>query len=208
MNLSQRWHAIWKAAGTSESVSLDLLYQDLVSRYSESHRKYHTLQHLENCFERLDECMTLARFPNEMALAFWFHDAFYDTQSKDNELKSAQWASSTVLAAGLPMEAAERIYLLIMATQHNVPPSGSDAELLVDIDLSILGSESSRFDEYEQQIREEYDWVPELLYRQERLKLLNGFLARPHIFYTSLFFDRYERQARLNIERVILRLGA
>jgi len=44
----ERWRTTWRGLG---AVALhDELYQVLVSRYSEQHRSYHTVQHLDECF--------------------------------------------------------------------------------------------------------------------------------------------------------------
>lgn len=53
-----------------------------------------------------------------------------------------------------------------MATRHDAVPDVNDAEVLVDVDLLILGTPSERFDEYEQQVRDEYFWVPESVFRK------------------------------------------
>ena len=72
--------------------------------------------------------------------------------------------------------------------------------MLVDIDLSILGAESMRFDEYENQVRAEYSWVPAFLFRSTRKKILQGFLARPSIYATAHFQQRLEKK-RAKISR-------
>jgi predicted metal-dependent HD superfamily phosphohydrolase len=82
----------------------------------------------------------------------------------------------------------------------------ADAEIVVDVDLSILGAAPERFEEYERQIRAEYRWVPGFLFRRKRAKILQEFLARPRIFSTQTFIDRYEQQARANIARSLTRL--
>ncbi|MBT9552193.1 MAG: hypothetical protein IV088_15195 [Hydrogenophaga sp.] len=65
-----------------------------------------------------------------------------------------------------------------MATCHDAEPEGDDARRLVDIDLAILGADPARFAEYDAQVREEYRWVPNWLYRCKRREVLAGFLAR------------------------------
>src|SRR5688572_4255858 len=130
------WPEIWKRLGAP--VTNDELLQELVARYSEPHRRYHTLRHLDECFERLDEIRAEAERPAEVELALWFHDAIYDTKRQDNEAKSAAWASSSVLSAGLHPDIAARVRALIMATRHNAVPDGPDEKVLVDVDLSIL----------------------------------------------------------------------
>ena len=41
------------------------------------------------------------------------------------------------------------------------------------------------FDEYERQVREEYAWVPDPVFRQVRKGILEEFVARPAIFSTA-----------------------
>ena len=204
MTSLERWQSAWRQLGAS--TASEELYHQLVACYSEPHRKYHTIQHLSECLTHFQSVSALADHPDEVELALWFHDAIYDTSKKDNEKRSAEWARASVVAAGVSIEKADRIYELIMATMHKAVPVGRDAEVLVDIDLSILGAEAARFDEYEVQVREEYSWVPESLYRAARSKVLEMFVSREWIYSTEPFRDKYEARARDNIARSLARL--
>jgi predicted metal-dependent HD superfamily phosphohydrolase len=95
---------------------------------------------------------------------------------------------------------------LVLLTKHVQPPVSRDAELLLDVDLSILGREPAVFADYDRRIRGEYAWVPEEQYRARRAAILEGFLHRPSIYRTAFFRDRLEAQARDNLERAIARL--
>jgi predicted metal-dependent HD superfamily phosphohydrolase len=86
-------------------------------------------------------------------------------------------------------------------------PDGIDARILIDIDLSILGAPASRFDEYERQVRAEYGWVPGVMFRRTRRKILESFAARPRLYSTAPFVERCEAQARENLARSIAVLG-
>ena len=97
---------------------------------------------------------------------------------------------------------------LVLVTRHDGEPKTPDEALLSDIDLAILGAGPKRFDEYETQVRAEYRHVPTALYRPGRRKVLNGFLERPRIYHTEWFRERYEAQARRNLERSLARLAA
>jgi predicted metal-dependent HD superfamily phosphohydrolase len=174
------------------------LYERLIASYSEPQRRYHTLQHLEECFARFDELRDLAQYPAEVELAIWFHDAIYDPRRSDNEQRSADWAKSSVGNA--------RVHALVMATRHEAVPQDIDAQVLVDVDLWVLGAPQKRFDEYETQVREEYGWVPRPIYRRKRRAVLESFLARPTIYNTRRFIERCEKQARANLARSIARL--
>lgn len=207
MELHERWQATWNAMGVAPTPALHACFEDLVARHSEPHRRYHTLQHLDECFRHFDLLRHVADHPAEIEVALWFHDAIYDTRSNDNETKSAALAKATVLDAGAAPASADRIEALVMATRHAAVPADPDARRLVDVDLSILGAPAPRFDEYERQVREEYAWVPGFVYRRERGKILRGFLARPAIYSTPPFLQRFEHQARRNIERSVAALG-
>jgi predicted metal-dependent HD superfamily phosphohydrolase len=200
MTLSERWRETWRMLGAPPD---DALLESLRDRYSEPHRRYHTLQHLEECFDAYGGARETAERPGEVELALWFHDAIYDVHRRDNEARSAAWARGSVEAAGLEAGVGERAYALVMATRHDAAPSTPDAKLVVDVDLSILGADALRFDEYESQVREEYAWVPEAVFRRERRRILEGFLGRPRIYLTRYFHATHEARARFNLQRSI-----
>ncbi len=179
------------------------LREKLIAAYREPHRHYHSLQHLEECIGQLDQCLESALRPGEVEIALWFHDAIYQTMGKSSERRSADWALTELSAAGAPAPVLERIEELIMATCHAAVPAEPDQQLLVDIDLAILGSSPARFAEYQQQVRAEYAWVPSFIYASQRKKVLRSFIARSHLYNTRFFRERCERQARANLQGAI-----
>ena len=198
------WQRHWRELG---AVADDALHAGLITAWSEPQRHYHTLQHLDECLAHFDTAREAAQRPGEVALALWFHDAIYDTQRHDNEARSAAWAHDSLLHAGVARDAADRVHALVMATRHDALPQGADAQLLVDIDLAILGAPRERFDEYERQVGLEYAHVPEADRRAGRSRILRGFLARPAIFSTPLLRARFEAAARENLAYSLGKLG-
>ncbi len=199
MSELERWSRFWEnlgAKGRPEPV-----YGLLSDLYSERHRSYHTLNHVSHCLDELEDARHLAEQPNEVEMALWFHDAIYDPKAKDNEQKSAGLGRRIAKEAGLPEAFGQRVYDLVLATQHQGVPNGADARLLVDIDLSILGRPKDAFDAYETNIRKEYHFVPQHQYRSARSAILRSFLKRPAIYSTDFFQHRYESRARANLER-------
>jgi predicted metal-dependent HD superfamily phosphohydrolase len=164
------------------------------------------MNHLRDCFRRFDEGKRIAERPGEVLAALWFHDAIYNARSSNNEADSAGLAKRVLRGAGAPAATTRRVERLIMATRHAAIPRGRDAALVVDIDLSILGAPPARFRRYEKAIRREYAWVPKTVFRHTRCRILEGFLGRPAIYLTRLFFERYEAQARRNLRRSIANL--
>ena len=196
----REWVATWRDLGVGDSPELRGLYDDVLGRYSEPHRHYHTHQHLAECFEKVRDIISLAEHPAEVYVGLWFHDVIYDTQRHDNEERSADWARSAARDLGASAESAQRIYDLIMFTRHAAEPVGIDAQVLVDADLSILGAQPARFQEYEAQVRREYGWIPDTTFRPARAKILKAFLSRPHLYCTVHFRERYEAQACRNLQ--------
>jgi predicted metal-dependent HD superfamily phosphohydrolase len=201
-----QWLSAWRDLGVGDSPALRHLYGEVLGRYSEPHRHYHTHQHLAECFDKVHDIISLAEHPAEVNVGLWFHDAIYDTHRDDNEERSADWARAAARECGVSADSAQRIYDLIMFTRHTAEPVGIDAHVLVDADLSILGAQPARFQEYEMQVRREYGWVPEAMFRSTRATILKQLLARPHLYCTARFRTRYEPQARRNLQRSLASL--
>ncbi len=182
------------------------LFDEITSAYGEVSRHYHGTTHLLDCLQQLDRVQHLAEHPHEVELALWFHDAVYDVKAKDNEERSAAWAVRELSASGVVVEVITRIEALILATRHQASPTAADEQLLVDIDLSILGTEQTGYDQYSTNIHAEYAWVPMTDYCRGRAAVLEQFLARPFIYSTPWFRERYEVRARENMQREIRHL--
>jgi len=174
-------------------------FVSLTAHYSEPHRAYHTMQHIEECLGEFDRSWNLARSPGLVGVALFYHDAIYDTHAHDNEEKSAALACRVLESVGAPTAVTDNLREQILVTRHAAGPITDDQKLVVDIDLSILGAAEPRFDEYERQVREEYSWVEEPFFRMVRAKILQDFLARPFIYNTTAYGDRLESKARANL---------
>jgi predicted metal-dependent HD superfamily phosphohydrolase len=196
LQLEARWRQTWARL---EAPAPPGLFRQLLAAYGEAHRAYHTTAHLSHCFDQLDSCGIQAEDPASLELALWFHDAIYDTKAGDNEARSAAWAVSAL--GFLDAARLQRIERLILVTQHEAAPEGADQQLLLDVDLSILGAPASRFAEYELEVRREYQWVPEDAYRKARARILEQFQARLALYHTAHFRDALETRARENLRR-------
>lgn len=199
--LHANWADAWRALGVAAPD--EALCAQLQACYGEPQRHYHTMQHLGECLAWFEREKALARRPGEVALALWFHDAIYDVHAHDNEARSADWAREALLAAGASTDAAGRVHALVMATRHDAVPEGRDAELLIDIDLSILGAERARFDDYERQVHAEYAFVPRDIRLPRRRAILQRFLDREAIYATPRMHAQLEARARANLQRSI-----
>ena len=135
------WERAWMGLGVAAPPANE--YDELMRRYGEEHRAYHTRQHLEECLTWLALVRAQCAHADEIALALWYHDAIYQPRRADNEALSAAWLELVARQAGIATPATERMRELVLATRHDAVPSGADAQILVDIDLSILGARIS-----------------------------------------------------------------
>ena len=199
-----RWVSLWQKIGAPSSP--ERAYADLRTRYAEPHRAYHTFDHIEHCLDELDRGGHQADDVCAVELALWYHDAIYDPRARNNEEQSAFFALKAARNTSRPAHFWDHVRCLILATRHDSVPSDKNTQVVVDIDLAILGQPEPRFDEYERGIRKEYAWVSEVDFVRARGAILQSFLDRPAIYTTPYFQDRYERQARLNVARSLERL--
>ncbi|MBX3165840.1 MAG: N-methyl-D-aspartate receptor NMDAR2C subunit [Candidatus Eremiobacteraeota bacterium] len=170
----------------------------LLEAYSQPGRGYHNLEHLEEVLEWVDRVPLPEHEKDRLSLALFYHDAVYDGKRGDNEQASADWCRRDL---------GERAEVeLILDTRHSAQPASELGRWMVDIDLSVLGAEPSRFDRYEQGVRQEYSWVPWFLFRRKRKQILLQFLERPHLYFTEFFRQRLETSARANLQRAVAAL--
>lgn len=198
-----KWASLMSDLGFGENSDT---YNNLRVRYSEKHRKYHNVTHIESVLFELNLTRHIAESYSSIELAMWFHDAIYNSFSKTNEKDSADLAVSFISENSGTEELRKAVYSLIMATEHNFVPEVNDQKLMVDIDLSILGSTESCYREFETAIREEYKYVPWFIFKKKRIELLQYFLGRESIYSTEYYVDSLEKKARMNIESAIAKL--
>lgn len=209
--LHQRFQSLCNRVQAKGDV--ETTFNFLYHSYLESHRFYHTPNHLKTCLNELELVRNLTDDPNVLEFAIFYHDVIYNSAKPNREKvgndeeRSAQLAETDLMKKlGIPREIASRVGPIIMATKHDKVPTDNDAKLMVDIDLAIFGRSERLFDIYEQQIRQEYYWVPFENYCLARKKILQKFFDRG-IYHTDFFRNRYENQARKNLQRSITNLS-
>ena len=198
-----RWQHLMHALGFAPNADT---YEKLFAAYSEPHRYYHGVSHVEACLTQLERSAVSAKQPEEIEIALWFHDAVYKPLAPNNERASADWAARFLTSNNAARAVCQRVHRLIMVTEHDAPTRTSDESLLVDIDLTILGAKPSIYDQFETNVRLEYRRVPAIIYRARRAAVLEGFLNRNRIYHNEPFQSDFESQARPNLARAIRRL--
>lgn len=216
--LRARWTEALEAARTTpaDGTAPDPTpYADnLIARYQEPQRRYHTLTHLTAVLDHIDvleralaQAGTLAPDLALVRLAAWFHDAVYAPDRSENEERSARLAERALTEAGVsPAGTAEVARLVRLTVTHAPAPDDLAGQVLCDADLAILAAPPETYAAYTAAVREEYAFVPEDAFREGRAAVLRQLLALPRLFWTPYGTERWEKAARDNITAELERL--
>ena len=197
-----RFQALWQrnllpgAADDSEAI-----HQRLLDGYGEAHRHYHTLDHIEHCLGMFEQCSHLVERPDALELAIWFHDIILQPGRHDNEARSADYYLE--LTDGIQSDDTRHLVSrLIMNTLHNGDSiEDADGIYMVDIDLSSFGLPWEDFLRDSRNIRAENPQLSDSQYFINQTGFQRSLLARERFFLSDFFYQRFEKQARANVER-------
>ena len=178
---------------------IDTLWLEIKEKYSEKHRAYHNLNHLEEIFRYYDSCKDKLEQPDLICFSIFYHDVIYGVWKKDNEEKSADFALLKLSNILSTSELTSITNQIITTKTHE--SLNNDTQFLLDFDLAILGQSPSIYKEYLQKIRKEYKSVPNFIYKKGRKKVLQHFIDKPFIYKTPEFIDLYELQAKQNLKQ-------
>ena len=182
---------------------------DLLLRWAEPHRQYHTLDHLASVLSIVEEFSELAEDADAVRLAAWYHDAVYDPAGADNEEASAALAEQTLPLLGVhPDTVAEVARLVRLTRTHDPAPADRNGALLTDADLAILAAPAAAYQAYTEAVRREYHHVPDALFAAGRAAILRNLLEHEHLFHTPELRRRYEARARANLAGELRSLAA
>ena len=205
--LQRRWLDLLNDSDCHADVAArEQVVRMLIADYTGSDRFYHDLRHIAECLTELDAVRDRAGNPATIELAIWFHDVIYDGRRTDNEERSAELANGQLASLGFAEGIRREVHRLILCTRHDREPPDLDGKIMVDIDLASLGRPAEVFDENTRLIRREYPHVADADFARGRRDMLGRFLARPRIYYTDAFRDRYEANARQNLTRALAKL--
>lgn len=196
---------------------------DVTGRWSEAHRVYHDLRHLDEVVDALAEVREGALDDDiewaSVVFAAWFHDAIYAinirdinirdiTTAAENERRSAELARTALSANGIGIDVVGAVVALIEASEaHDVHETHGPQAAFHDADLWILAAPVERFDDYCADVRTEYAAVPDKPYARARAAILTPFLDRESVYRTAHARSAWESGARSNLTRELSRLS-
>ncbi|KAF8872482.1 hypothetical protein CPB84DRAFT_1854455 [Gymnopilus junonius] len=189
----------------SDEATVTKWTSQLISRYSEPQRYYHTINHIHAMLQCLDQFHSSVADETTLKLAIFFHDWIYDPKSKDNEIDSIQYLRDFATDIGLLDPVFSKVASYIERTiTHTLPTdveeSNCDLCLFLDFDLEVLSRNDAQYLRYSEEIRAEYSHFKPSDYYTGRLHVLTSFLGRDRLYFSNIFYNRREQKARANLE--------
>lgn len=168
--------------------------------YTEPHRKYHTLEHLDtlyNLFQYYRVLFTDEEYSILCASAL-FHDAIYNVKRDDNEKQSSRLARSWIEQNGVSDDIRKMVERLINDMYE--PGENFLNDFFQDADMAILAAPEQIYAEYAENVKEEYtSQFTDDEYISGRKAFLTHLLCKKKIYRTNIFQSTQEAVAISNI---------
>lgn len=148
---------------------------DLLSRYDEPHRFYHTREHISEIFKYFDKYLKdynykfTEREADIISICTYFHDAVYNPKKHNNEQKSVELLNEYT---SIPSDIMNECSRIIMDTASIEPPKERLSSIFWYADRSILFEDFNKLIDYENKIFKEFQFVPYDVYREKRSEFL------------------------------------
>ena len=196
-------------------------WEALDASYTESHRAYHTWEHVAGLLEKLSEFSDLSTRSDIIAVSVFWHDVVYRTQNQDgsprpdyeNVRDSGELFRQYTL---LNKSDADAVHDLIMATANHLQARAEkqyyagfagDLDLFLDLDLSSLASPWEKFVENFARIRTEFSWASEVVFCSIQLEILKNFAkADVRLYRRAETSEKWRDAARANLKRCVTEL--
>ena len=160
--------------------NIKINYNVLLSMWNESHRSYHTQNHLLDLIDQINESKNQFESNKDyekMVLCALFHDCIYDPMKNDNEEKSADFFINCCQEKNNPDILDIKQMILDTKTHEATTPL---SEKFNQMDMSIVERDFNQLLEWEKGIREEYKAYGDM-YKMGRLQFLESLLDKyPH----------------------------
>ena len=177
------------------------LGRELLDRWAEAHREYHTPTHLLAVLEALDLLLEPSddSLRGVVLLAGWFHDAVYEGRAGADERASAALAVQR-LGGIIPDDAVRDVERLVLLTAtHDPAPEDRAGHLLCDADLAVLAGTPAEYARYAAAIRAEYRDVPRDAFTDGRRAVLHRLLTLEPLYRTPRAQAEWTGRARANL---------
>jgi len=157
-------------------LSKDIIDNEIIPRWNESHRFYHNIYHLNYLLDRIYSIVDITELERDiLIISAYFHDIVYNPKKSNNEQKSVDILNDYTQ---IPTNIREKCSEIIMDTSSSKTPTDELSKLFWLLDREILNSDIGDLIEYEHKIFKEYQFVPYDTYKKKRIEFLQTLIKR------------------------------
>lgn len=159
------------------------ILEDVLKRWNESHRFWHTLDHLKSILNKIDNYF-LDEYKGKLyytdtyksfIIAAYLHDVIYDPKSNDNENRSIEYLIDNIDKKLVGTSCISVAISLIESTRYRKIPIGEFEEIFWTFDNDIIiNSTFEELIDYEDKIFKEYQFVDYNTYKEKRIEFLKS----------------------------------
>ncbi|MGV8847670.1 HD domain-containing protein [Tessaracoccus sp.] len=180
----------------------DEVAAELLHRWAEPHRFYHSATHLADGLAALD-LLGAGRLER---MAFWFHDAVHTNSTPQDEEASARLVAQLLGPYESGATIAEIQRLVLLTAGHHTESGDVAGQRVCDADLSALGADECTYGSNVDGIRAELPRLSTEEWLLGRSAFLTRFLERERFFATVVGHELWESRARSNVQRELAQL--
>jgi len=151
----------------------------ILDRWSESHRHYHNLNHLNDLISQINEDFGDQKINenerDKLTLVALFHDLVYEPDRNDNEERSAD-IFYRFCQEQYNVDLVE-VKQMILDTKNHIPCTPL-SQKFIDYDMNICERHFDELLEWENGIREEYSMFSDEEYKLNRIKFIESILDK------------------------------
>jgi predicted metal-dependent HD superfamily phosphohydrolase len=202
--IKEKFLNLIKEYSKNEDYNLEC-WNEIENNYSSKSRHYHNLEHLKNMLLELNKIQSEVKDLDCLLFAIYYHDIIYKPSKSNNEHQSALTFENRITKTSF--DKLNKCMSQIEATKEHKISNDYDTNILLDLDLSVLGKNPQEYKKYCESIRKEYQIYPDFMYRKGRKKVLKSILELNFIYKTEYFKQLYENQAKENLKLELKQLS-
>lgn len=149
---------------------------DIEQHWRDKKRIYHNINHLTDVISAVEKNIWFDDLDtgekHALLLAAFAHDIVYDFKRSDNEDKSIEYFKKHYIGKSQGIK--DAVCELIETTKYRFRPINKLKKIFWEADNDKFKSGYRNLLKYEKQIRQEYSFVPEKEYKENRIKFLKS----------------------------------
>lgn len=172
------------------------VFDKIKAKMEVGERKFHTFQRLVASLELYESVKGESLSAKPCLFFSWlYHNLeFSTTAERNSEANEVQFLRDNLILH-LPEVIENEVLALLKECKNNK----HSTSVISDLDLSIFGAPKKDYLDYVSKIEEEFKHIPEKVFNQGRLLMVQNLLNRYYIYNDESFHSKFEKQARINL---------